>query len=72
MKTELSDFTFRPSGYGHYKVTYTSPITGKKWAITSDNMPLIDVTKNADYPLRKDLDHLKWVCKKGNRTHNSI
>ena len=29
-----SDFQFMPSGFGHYKVTYTSPNTGKKWKVT--------------------------------------
>lgn len=24
-KTSIYDFSFIPSGYGHYKVTYTSP-----------------------------------------------
>lgn len=63
MKTELTDFTFRPSGHGHYKVTYISPVTGKEWTTTTDNMPLIDATKNTDNPKRKDLNTLKWICK---------
>lgn len=25
-KTEISDFTFKMTGYGHYKVTYKSPV----------------------------------------------
>jgi hypothetical protein len=65
MKTQLSDFTFRPSGRGHYKVTYASPITGKKWTTTTNNMPLIDATKNAERPKRKDLNYLKNICKNG-------
>ncbi|HDY67514.1 MAG TPA: hypothetical protein ENH85_06970 [Candidatus Scalindua sp.] len=73
MKTELSNFSFKPAGHGHYKVTYTSPITGKEWTIVTDNMSIIDDTKNADEtPLRKDLDMLKWFCKVGNRIHGSI
>jgi hypothetical protein len=64
-KTTLSDFNFTFKGHGHYKVTYTSPTTGKQWATTTSNMPLIDVTKNCDdYPKRKDLNHLKYLCKK--------
>lgn len=63
MKTLLSDFSFLPSGYGHYKVSYTSPRTGKVWTNTTNNMPLIDATKNADYPLRKDLNDLKRLVK---------
>ena len=59
----LSDFTFRFSGYGHYKVTYTSPITTKSWTKTTDNMPLIDETKNADNPTKVALNQLKAICK---------
>jgi hypothetical protein len=63
MKTQLSDFTFMPSGHGHYKVTYTSPKTGKQWTKTTSHMGLIDKTKNAEEPKRKDLNDLKWHCK---------
>jgi hypothetical protein len=60
---KLSDFSFQPSGYGHYKVTYTSPVTGKSWTATTNNMPLIDATKNADVVKKIDLERLKRVCK---------
>lgn len=63
-RISLSDFTFVFSGYGHYKVTYTSPITGKSWETVTNNMPLIDETKNADYPKINDLNRLKKICKK--------
>jgi hypothetical protein len=66
MKTnriQLSDFSFLPSGYGHYKVTYTSPVTGKKFTAITNNMPLIDATKNAEEPKIKDLESLKRICK---------
>ena len=65
MKTKISinDFSFSFSGYGHYKVTYTSPLTGKKWSTVTNNMPLIDATKNADEPKRKDLEELKYLVK---------
>lgn len=62
-KTAIEDFTFRTAGYGHYKVTYTSPTTGKSWSRTIDDMPLIDATKNAVEPKRKDLNILKRKCK---------
>jgi hypothetical protein len=62
-KISISDFSFLPSGYGHYKVTYTSPTTGKQWAKVTNNMPLIDATKNADEPKRKDLEELKYLVK---------
>ena len=65
MKTKISrtDFIFIPSGYGHYKVTYTSPKTGKEWTKTTSDMPLIDATKNAQEPKQKDLNLLKSFCK---------
>ena len=64
-KTSIYDFSFIPSGYGHYKVTYTSPVTGKEWTAITNNMSLIDATKNADEPKRRDLETLKRVCKNG-------
>ena len=63
MKTQLSDFDFKFSGYGHYKVTYTSPVTGRRWIALVSDMTRIDATKNADNPTRKDLNALKRVCK---------
>ena len=65
MKTSISisDFRFQVSGYGHYKVTYTSPVTGKEWTATVSNMPLIDATKNADEPKKCDLNDLKYFVK---------
>ena len=63
MKTQLSNFAFKPSGYGYYEVTYTSPITGKKWVVKTSNMPLIDDTKNSDSPKLKNLNELKRLCK---------
>ena len=62
-KISINDFSFSFAGYGHYKVTYKSPTTGKQWAKVTNNMPLIDVTKNADEPKRKDLEELKYLVK---------
>lgn len=64
-KTTISDFRFEFAGYGHYKVTYTSSVTGKQWTAKTNDMPLIDATKNADEPKRRDLEALKRVCKNG-------
>lgn len=64
-KTTISDFRFEFAGYGHYKVTHTSPVTGKQWTAKTNDMPLIDATKNADEPKRRDLETLKRVCKNG-------
>lgn len=62
-KTQITDFTFRMCGYGHYEVTYISPRTRKEWTIRTTDMELVDATKNADYPKRKDLEALKSLCK---------
>ena len=63
-RIDITDFRFMPAGYGHYKVTYTSPNTGKSRSVTTSNMPLIDATKNAETPKRKDLEQLKKLCKR--------
>lgn len=65
MKNQIrkSDFRFSPSGYGHYNVTYTSPVTGSQWSTVTSNMPLIDLTKNSDSPRVMDLTQLKKLCK---------
>ena len=61
---EKSEFTFTFAGYGHYKVKYTSPKTGKSWTFTTNDMELIDKTKNSDNPRTTDLTILKTQCKK--------
>jgi hypothetical protein len=61
----ITDFRFEFAGYGHYKVQYTSPITGKSWTCKTANMPLIDETKNADEPTKRALNDLKSYCKRG-------
>lgn len=62
-KIHITDFNFRFTGYGHYKVTYTSPKTDKQWSRTCDDMTLIDRTKNTDEPKKVDLNILKRFCK---------
>lgn len=59
----LSDFDFDFAGYGHYRVTYTSSVTGKSWSKTINDMTIIDKTKNEDDPKRKDLEELKRIVK---------
>lgn len=62
----INDFKFEFAGYGHYKVTYTSPKTGKKWSATINDMSIIDATKNADEPKKQDLEYLKKIVKNDN------
>lgn len=59
----ITDFRFRVSGYGQYKVTYTSPTTGRSWTATTNDMGLIDATHGADAPKRSDLEALRRACK---------
>lgn len=69
-KTEMEDFSFHFKGAGHYQVTYTSPNTGCYWVALITDMTIIDATKNADCPLRKDMNHLKDVCKRLGSKYN--
>lgn len=64
-KIRIGHFRFKFTGYGHYRVTYTSPVTGKEWSHTTTDMQLIDATKNEDDPKRKDLETLRRICKTG-------
>jgi hypothetical protein len=59
----ICDFHFQFAGYGHYRVTYTSPVTLKSYSTTINNMRIIDETKNADEPKKSDLLELKRICK---------
>jgi hypothetical protein len=59
----IQDFKFEFNGYGHYRVTYTSPKTSKEFTCVTTNMSLIDDTKNSDEPKVKDLKQLMKLCK---------
>jgi hypothetical protein len=60
----INDFEFTFVGYGHYKVTYTSPSTWKKWTNITSDMMLIDATKNCGGCAKKiNLNNLKRICK---------
>lgn len=61
----IDDFSFERAGYGRYRVTYKSPKTGKEYSNIITDMLVIDATKNADEPKRKDLELLKRICKNG-------
>jgi hypothetical protein len=60
---QLSDFDFQRKAQGTYCVTYTSPVSGKSWSTTVNDMTLIDATKNADTPKKYALEDLKYICK---------
>lgn len=58
-----TDFRFLYAGYGAYYIIYTSPKTSKQYKAYTNNMPLLDATKNTENPKIKDLQELKRVCK---------
>jgi hypothetical protein len=60
---KITDFKFKYASYGLYEVTYTSPKTNKQYKTITNNMPLIDATKNSENPKIKDLNILKYTCK---------
>jgi hypothetical protein len=60
---DLSAFTFKQVGHGHYKVTYTTPIRGDYWIATINDMTLIDATKNVEYARGSDIKRLMDVVK---------
>lgn len=62
-RIQITDFSFKYAGYGHYEVRYTSPVTGKVWKHTTSNMPLIDCTLHTDNPRVKYLEQLRRQVK---------
>ena len=60
----MNNFKFIKLGYGIYTVTYTSPKTGRIWAKKITDMEIIDRTKNADDPKKKDIEELKRIIKR--------
>jgi len=63
IKPKRSDFTFLSAGHGHYRVSYTSTVTGKTWTRVISDMELIDATKNAENPRVNRLEDLKRTVK---------
>lgn len=64
-KLSINDFRFKPTGYGRYEVTYTSPKIGKQWKTFITDMSIIDATKNAEEPRQFDLRRLLYLVKHG-------
>lgn len=62
-RISITDFTFKFKSYGRYFIAYQSPITGETWCNFTTDMPLIDATKNCDYPKIMHLNKLKKLCK---------
>lgn len=57
---DLSMFNFELAGYGHKKVTYTTPKRGDYYVATLTDVELID-TYRVDWAKKKDIE---WLRKK--------
>lgn len=60
---DLSGFSFRFAGSGHYKVTYTNPVRGDYYVATINDTGIIDATYNSDWAKAKDIQHLHYLVK---------
>lgn len=63
----LEGFTFRLVSSGAYQVTYESDYDcriGRYWTCRIEDMTIIDATKNAESPKRKDVEHLRRMVKR--------
>ena len=60
---DLSQFSFSFTGYGHYKVTYTTK-RGDYYKATITDMETIDNTKNSDNPKQKDIKIVRDMIKR--------
>lgn len=58
-KIEKTDFCFRLINNGLYLVHYFTPIKKIEYKGIVSYMPIIDKTKNCEYPKAKDLRQLK-------------
>lgn len=63
-RIEKTDFRFEFKGSGHYRVSYTYPLTWKTISAITTDMRLIDATKNEERPLKKNLLELKNQIKR--------
>lgn len=61
-KLSKSNFQFMPSGFGYYKVTYTSPSGRIRYMASLSVVSLRDVL-DVDKPKLVDLDALRWYIK---------
>lgn len=59
---DLSKFTFRKVGWGHYRVTYKT-VRGDKYIATLTDMSTIDRTLHADLAKLSDIRHLAYLVR---------
>ena len=68
-KIQSHQFSFRPDGYGAYKVKYETR-RGDFWQARIEDMTLVDATKNTDAPTQRAFRELRDAVKL-NGTHYS-
>ena len=68
MKLKKSQFLFTFTGYGHYKVEYTTANERLKYIATITDMTIIDEVKNEEYPKQKDLKYLAQLVRRKSKT----
>ena len=67
---DLSKFTFRKVGAGHYRVTYTTDMSDMYIATITD-MPIIDKTLHADWAYLSDIKHLVYLVRTYGKHYHS-
>ena len=68
----LEGFFFRKVSSGAYQVDFYSHYDRKVmryWTNRIEDMTIIDATKNAEYPKRKDVELLRRLVKRGRCVH---
>lgn len=69
---DLSKFTFRKVGWGHYRVTYKTE-RGDKYIATLTDMSTIDRTLHADLAKLSDIRHLAYLVRfYGKHYHSDV
>ena len=67
---DLSKFTFRKVGSGHYRVTYITD-RGDMYIATIADMPIIDRTLHAEWAKLSDISHLAYLVRtQGSHFHS--
>ena len=67
---DLSKFTSRKVGWGHYRVTYEKD-RGDKYIATITDMPIIDKTLHADWAKLSDIRHLAYLVRLNGKHYHS-
>lgn len=67
---DLSNFTFKHSGWGCYQVTYTTG-RGDSYVANINDMMIIDRTLYADWAKLSTIKHLAYLCRQFGRHYHA-